>query len=110
MKRRRMDSETWERMRLSRNKAVKKRRERLKALGLCVVCGRPRGEFTLCEECYEKYRANRLLLKEQRYKKGLCVVCGKRPHRPNVLTCYICGLKASDSSLRSIRRRNNNDT
>ena len=75
------------RRRMARERARKRRRERVEA-GLCPRCGRePVEDGAVCEPCREARRAEERKLYAARRAKGLCGRCG----RPTIAGAAQCG-------------------
>ena len=65
--------------------------------GLCVNCGRARGEgseHVQCERCLRRRSVVQSREYRERDRKGLCVECGKHPHVPGGKKCSGCAVKA----------------
>ena len=86
------------RRRMARERAGKRRRERVEA-GLCTACGlcSPAEDGTLCEPCRETRRAAARKLYEKRRARGLCGRCGAEVV-DEASTCASC-------AARDVRRR-----
>ena len=80
------------------------RYHRLRAKGLCVLCGKESGKFSHCPECQERYRAYQKkhrenrgqawvnTLRDQWRRQGRCPRCGAIPE-PGFKTCSTCRAK-----------------
>lgn len=69
-----------------RNAVEKNRRERNRALGLCLVCGGPRDTWKLnCSRCIERQRTS----DAKRVARGMCKACG-RPTKNGHQRCDYC--------------------
>lgn len=108
--------------------SMKQRYDRLKAQGICVICGKRKVDDGLvrCHDCrlqanlnsrqaYKKRERNRdrkplteaqkernSLYMKERYKRlkdsGICVVCGKEHAEPGLVRCWSCRLYANQSA------------
>ena len=87
-----------------RNTADYNRYHRLRAKGLCVLCGKESGKFSRCPRCRERYRAYQKKHREHRgqawintlrdewRRQGRCPRCGTIPE-PGFKTCSACRAK-----------------
>lgn len=71
------------------------RRARLKAAGLCVVCGKEaaRPGVTMCEKCTEIHNNRIQAFKAWRREAGMCAKCGTEPASPGFALCEKCAEK-----------------
>ena len=88
----------------SRNIADYNRYHRLRAKGLCVLCGKESGKFSRCLKCRERYRVYQKNHREHRgqawintlrgewRRQGRCPRCGAIPE-PGYKTCSTCRAK-----------------
>ncbi len=76
-------------------RAVRARRERQKAEGICIACGkRPaRPGRVMCQECTDRQAASQKARREKLRAEGICTACGKRPARPGKAHCAWCAEK-----------------
>ena len=68
--------------------ATNEQRKEWKRIGLCSCCGKRRpveGGLT-CQECRDRYKANR----DYKREHGICVKCGKNRVAPNRKYCDDC--------------------
>lgn len=75
-----------------RSSKAKTRRNRIRKQGLCLDCRLPVDENG-CEPCKQKKREMTRAIKEERFRAGLCIVCGKHPAREDWASCQDCGNK-----------------
>ena len=100
----------------------RERRAWYKEHGICCQCGSApaRIDRTLCEACAQaqhdkqekcdpgrkRSQQRNIERKERRFEAGLCVNCGKRPHREGHKCCEWCAKKQRDRDMdRRVRRR-----
>lgn len=84
------------------------RRDRLKAEGVCIDCGRhpavpgPRGGRMRCETCRIKQQESVLRYRKRRRREepGKCAICFKRPATPGprggTTACDVCRERSRD--------------
>ena len=89
--------------------AMRRRRKRLIAAGLCLGCGKvpPRPGHRLCADCAQKATA-RAMRRFNRRKApcvalGICTRCGTRQSMPGVQICGLCSERGTSykASLRA---------
>lgn len=82
---------------MSAAKHTKAWRDRKKQQGLCPQCG-----FNIsingkrCSECHEKIIEYNRRKRQEKYNKGLCVLCGKNPYDFDKKYCSSCLEKQRD--------------
>ena len=88
------------RRRMARERARKRRRERLET-GLCTTCGerKPAGGGAVCDTCRQARRAAEKKLYEKRRARGLCGRCGAEVI-DKASTCASCAARDSKRRLR----------
>lgn len=87
---------------------LKRLRERRRAEGRCVQCGRDSPDEVRCPRCRNKRLISASELQALRWESGVCVICGKNPFREGRVTCEECALKMKMRSIRYQRRRDEN--
>lgn len=104
------DTATEASHRLARDRARQKaRRARLKAAGLCVLCGGvPANHGIKCGACVHRWReADLARAKKRRVARmaaGLCHTCGRQPE-PGYIGCFNCrrGINRSPDAVENAR-------
>lgn len=65
----------------------------LKEQGICVKCGKARGESpseVRCSECHQRYLESKKTNQNERLDSGLCIQCGKTELLGNSKYCSAC--------------------
>ena len=93
---------------------VRKNREKRKADGVCVKCGRPKsdGNHVLCSECRAKQHRYRVAARTCNYPRGengICWLCNKRPVKDGFKICQICYDRAMVRCKALNEKRDNRD-
>lgn len=84
---------------------LKRLRERRRAEGRCVQCGRDSPGESRCARCRDRRLICSTELQTLRWESGVCVICGKNPYREGRVTCEECALKMKIRTIRHLRRR-----
>lgn len=89
---------------------VKARYYRLKAAGICTMCGKvPAVEGKAhCPRCRELNRLNGKKWRDENRANGTCMRCGKAPVRKGITLCFACALKDSERMQKRYRARQSN--
>ena len=100
-----MSNYITEQQKAKKRKWGKDRRERLKAQGLCCVCGKqhPIDGKKTCQSCLEKRRSDNKYLSE----RHICPRCGKAPAVQGMSMCCDCLYRNAEYSIEYYR--NNKD-
>ena len=83
---------------------VRERRERFKAAGKCVLCGKrkPAAGMSVCPTCRRKAKRRRDKLVAKQLAEGMCSSCLKRPPKPGLKTCQRCLDMATRNRIKNL--------
>lgn len=90
-------------MSFDQNENSRMHRERRRAEGRCLYCGKPLDHEgrVACTKCTRKKVAARRSVRLERQANGLCVVCGKTRASVGYITCAACRERSKEANRRS---------